>query len=131
MFKHSLLQALKSVLSRPTMSLPPTEAPLSIGLIIRQAHASGATVIIRLRQDFDDSYQGQIISVSDEAFTLFHSGREGGVLWCFQWADVLSCGLLVNQPVAESSSNYLNEGLPAKATHQYPLEDDEGMAPMA
>jgi hypothetical protein len=67
---------------------------------IETAYHSGSEIIVQLKTACSDAYQGRVQSVSGEYFTLFHSGKAGGILWAFDMADVLTCGLVIDAPSA-------------------------------
>lgn len=86
--------------------------------LLRSARDSGNEVIVSFRIPCSDSFQGKIMDVHDEHFTLFHSGHGGGVLWTFAIADIAHCGLILDLPQIsdENSSD-------AGAIHPDPLEN--------
>jgi hypothetical protein len=66
--------------------------------LLKSARDSGSEVIVSFRIPCSDSFQGKIMDVHDDHFTLFHSGHGGGVLWTFAIADIAHCGLILDLP---------------------------------
>ncbi len=63
--------------------------------VLKTAFESGGDVLVQLQSE---RYKGRVLELSDEYFTLFHSGTGGGVLWVFRLADIAYCGLVVELP---------------------------------
>jgi hypothetical protein len=84
--------------------------------LLKTAHDNGAEIMIQLKDFCGDPYKGKILELSEDAFTLFHSGSGGGVLWSFSKADVAFCGLIVELPaiataeasVSRSSQSFID-----------------------
>jgi hypothetical protein len=68
---------------------------------LEKASESGYDVLVEMKESCQ-RYRGRIMEVSKEAFTLFHSGSEGGVLWLLSLSEVSSCGLLLPGPEPEA-----------------------------
>lgn len=68
--------------------------------ILKQAYETGGEVIVDLKY-CGDLFQGRVYDLESDAFTLYHSGPQGGVLWAFKLEDVAYCGLRVAPPVLE------------------------------
>ncbi|MBY0449447.1 MAG: hypothetical protein K2X01_02320 [Cyanobacteria bacterium] len=78
----------------PTSQPPPT----LIQHLLHQAFESGKELLVQLKTPGTDLYQGKILDLQEDSFTLFHSGRDGGVLWAFNRSDVDHCGLIIDLP---------------------------------
>ncbi|WP_373531919.1 hypothetical protein [Vampirovibrio sp.] len=66
--------------------------------LLKTAYDNGAEIMIQLKDFCGNPYQGKVLALNEDAFTLFHSGLGGGVLWSFAKADVAFCGLIVELP---------------------------------
>ena len=66
--------------------------------LLETAYQTGEDVVVQLKQANGETYRGRVQDLDDEGFTLFHSGRQGGILWAFARADVATVGLLVGVP---------------------------------
>lgn len=79
---------------------------------------SGNEMIVSLKNVACDTFQGRILDVSDDCFSMFHSGPEGGILWLFKIEDIHHCGLVVDLPTALSSL----KGSKGQSTRHYSSE---------
>lgn len=66
--------------------------------ILKTAHESGGEILVQLKEYCCDPYKGRVLDLSDDMFSLFHSGPGGGVLWAFRREDIAFCGLVVELP---------------------------------
>lgn len=92
--------------------------------ILKSAKESGAGVIVVLKSCQGDTHQGQILDLNARTFTLFHSGTDGGILWCFELSDIACCGLVVDLPEAFQVSS--SQSLLHPVNHI--PDDDEGFS---
>lgn len=70
----------------------------TIQKLLTMAYESGAEVMVQLKVGCSHAFQGRVQSIASDGFSLFHSGKAGGVLWAFQLEDVATCGLVVELP---------------------------------
>lgn len=67
---------------------------------IRDAHDTGATVSVLVRNQPGHRFTGLVQNVMGDAFALYHSGEEMGWRWIFRFADVVTVGVLTPGPSA-------------------------------
>lgn len=65
--------------------------------LLKASQETGCELLLALR-DASEYYRGRVLELEEGAFTLFHSGPGGGMLWAFQIADVSHCGLILDPP---------------------------------
>ncbi len=80
--------------------------------ILQAAHDSGGEILVQIKGNPCEQYRGRIQDLTDQFFTLFHSGMAGGVLWAFKQEDIAFCGLVVNPP-ADLPLGFVPEDLPS------------------
>lgn len=75
---------------------------------LKTAMDESCEVIILNKSNYEP-LQGKILEINECFCKLFHSGRDGGILWVIKLEEVSSCGLILDVPDIGQNNNEKNE----------------------
>lgn len=66
--------------------------------VVQRAFDTGAHTCVMLRGLPESHFNGQVLDVSEDAFSLTHVGEEGAWRWSFTFDDVTAVGMRLPLP---------------------------------
>ncbi len=84
--------------------------------ILETAHNTGTEIIVQVKDVCCDRYRGRVLELTEDYFSLFNSGTNGGVHWAFKRESIAFIGLVVKLPHSDELELTCNTSLPESFT---------------